>query len=117
MRIKTNTKECKIKPQQAMGRVMQRMSVRAKSVEAFESKELKNLVDYTLAHNYSSNALVVDMAKCLECSRCVRACRDLQGLGVWTSNDNAVYPITTTSALNLDQTNCISCGQVCYFLF
>ena len=51
------------------------------------------------------------MSKCLDCARCVRACRDFQGLGIWTCNDSAVYPISTSNSLNLDETSCVSCGQ------
>ena len=60
----------------------------------------------------ASTALQVDMTKCIECTRCVRVCRDVQGLGIWKFNEGAAVPITTSSNMPVSETMCISCGQV-----
>lgn len=60
----------------------------------------------------SSNSVVRDMNKCVLCSRCIRACSEIQGmniLGMLGRGENE--RVTTVGDLPLNQTACISCGQ------
>ena len=60
----------------------------------------------------SSPSIVRDPNKCILCGNCVRACNELQGIGVldfaFRGSEATVSP-----AFNklLSQTNCVSCGQ------
>jgi NADH-quinone oxidoreductase subunit G len=88
--------------------------VRSRQPETFEhAPELASLVRYTTesAYDDSSNALVLDLTKCVECARCVRVCKDVQGLGIWKLNEGAVVPISTSTGAPLSETLCVSCGQ------
>eukprot|EP01107_Rhizomastix_libera_P014305 TRINITY_DN4454_c0_g2_i1.p1 TRINITY_DN4454_c0_g2~~TRINITY_DN4454_c0_g2_i1.p1 ORF type:complete len:1274 (+),score=394.84 TRINITY_DN4454_c0_g2_i1:33-3854(+) len=114
MEIFTDTKDCKALSQQAMGRIIEKSTIRAqqsKAVDFQTNDEMKALMHYTMAQNYSSTSLVVDMSKCLGCYRCTRVCRDIQSISVWTANDNSVYPIMTSNGLDLSETDCVGCGQ------
>ena len=57
-------------------------------------------------------SIVRDPSKCIRCGRCVRACKDVQGISALTyayrSSD-----ITVTTAYNkpMEATDCILCGQ------
>eukprot|EP00162_Nutomonas_longa_P012144 comp20933_c0_seq2/m.43686 comp20933_c0_seq2/g.43686 ORF comp20933_c0_seq2/g.43686 comp20933_c0_seq2/m.43686 type:complete len:584 (-) comp20933_c0_seq2:65-1816(-) len=60
----------------------------------------------------SSNSLVRDMDKCVLCSRCIRACSEIQGmniLGMAGRGDRE--RVTTVDDLPISATACISCGQ------
>jgi len=49
-----------------------------------------------------------DPNKCITCTRCIRICRDVQGVGVYSFSDNVAAP---PFGLSLLDTNCESCGQ------
>ena len=116
MRITTETAECKAKAALAMSRIVSKIRTR-KPEDFVDSPDLDDVVQHTLgtAFEQSSTALQVDMTKCIECTRCVRVCRDVQGLGIWKFNEGAAVPITTSSGLPIDDTLCVSCGQVLAF--
>lgn len=112
MKIITNTQECQNRSSLAMSRIVSK--VRNRAPENFShAPELANLMEYSIQNAYddSSNAIMLDITKCIECNRCVRMCRDVQGLGIWKFNDGQVIPITTSSGLTVDETLCVSCGQ------
>lgn len=84
MRIRTATAECITRTQTAMSRIVNK--VRSRQPEAFShAPELARLVTYSqqTAFDDSSHAIQLDLNKCVECARCVRVCRDVQGLGIW----------------------------------
>ena len=60
----------------------------------------------------SSYAIVRDPNKCVLCGNCVRACSEIQGIGVLDfahrGTDAIVMPAFNR---NLSETNCVSCGQ------
>jgi NADP-reducing hydrogenase subunit HndD len=60
----------------------------------------------------SSNALVRDMNKCILCSRCIRACSDVQGMNIlgMVGRGNTEH-VSTVGEVPINQTPCISCGQ------
>ncbi len=49
-----------------------------------------------------------DPNKCITCTRCIRICRDVQGVGAYSFSDNVAAPPFGMSLLD---TNCESCGQ------
>lgn len=49
-----------------------------------------------------------DPNKCISCTLCIRVCRDVQGVGVYSLSDNVAVP---PFGLSLQDTNCESCGQ------
>lgn len=57
-------------------------------------------------------SIVRDPSKCIRCGRCIRACKDVQGIAALTyagrSND-----IVVTTAFNkpMEKTDCVLCGQ------
>lgn len=66
----------------------------------------------------SDNPLIDrEMERCIQCGRCVRACRDLRGVGIldYRKKDGEVY-IGTPDDLPLSQADCRFCGacvEVC----
>lgn len=74
----------------------------------------------------SSNCITYDPSLCIGCSRCVRACDQLQGMKVLevpmpTANPPVVglaqAPpcMTTRAGRPLNETDCVSCGQCAVF--
>jgi len=62
--------------------------------------------------DFSSPSLVRDPNKCILCGNCVRACNELQGIGVLgfthRGTDTVVSPAFNRP---LSETNCVGCGQ------
>lgn len=128
IRITTDTPECKTRVSVAMNRIVNKIrfisfvdvalpnTISARTVEDYsEVPELGNVMQHIRMYDQST-AISVDMTKCMECTRCVRMCRDVQGLGIWKFNDGAAVPITTSTNQKISETTCISCGQVCGLL-
>ena len=60
----------------------------------------------------SSYAIVRDPNKCILCGNCVRVCNEIQGVGVLGfAHRGTDAMVTPAFNRNLDQTNCVSCGQ------
>lgn len=60
----------------------------------------------------SSAALVRDMDKCVQCGRCVRACEEFQGIGVFSFfGRGGRKTVSTYLDKPMGEVNCISCGQ------
>lgn len=60
----------------------------------------------------SSPAIVRDMSKCIRCFRCVKMCRDIQGIDVLVITEKGLETeIGVRDHLPLDQSDCVSCGQ------
>ena len=64
------------------------------------------------AIDFSSPSIVRDPNKCIQCGNCVRACEELQGIGVLGFANRGTEAIATT-AFNkpIAETNCVNCGQ------
>jgi len=62
--------------------------------------------------DFTSNAIVRDPNKCVLCGNCVRACSEIQGLGVLGFINRGVETVVGP-AFNrpLGETNCVGCGQ------
>ncbi|KAJ6239142.1 iron hydrogenase [Anaeramoeba flamelloides] len=61
-------------------------------------------------------AIQVDHTKCIDCTRCVNVCSNLQGMNVYSTISSTVFSESLMPALNtkgkfLSDTMCISCGQ------
>jgi len=62
--------------------------------------------------DYSSPAVVRDMSKCIRCFRCVKVCRDIQGIDALVITEKGLETeISVRDNLPLNQSDCISCGQ------
>ena len=62
--------------------------------------------------NNTNPSLVRDPSKCIKCGRCIRACKDVQGieaLGFSGRSDHLI--VTTPYNLSMEKTDCILCGQ------
>jgi len=90
-----------------------------------EIEELANYITQQTTDT-SSNSITFDPSLCIGCSRCVRACDQLQGMKILeaplpTSNPPMVglaHPppcMTTRAGRPLSETECISCGQCTVF--
>lgn len=90
--------------------------------------EIEDLAEWVEGHTIdtSSNSITFDPSLCIGCSRCVRACDQLQGMKILdvplpSSKVNAsgvaqAPPCMTTRAGRpLKDTDCISCGQCTIF--
>jgi predicted molibdopterin-dependent oxidoreductase YjgC len=87
--------------------------------------EIEDLADWMESQTMdeSSNCIVYDPSLCVACGRCIRACDSVQGMKVLTSplpsskvNSSGLAQappcMTTRSGRPLNETDCISCGQV-----
>ena len=62
--------------------------------------------------DFSSPAIVRDPNKCILCGCCVRACSEIQGIGVLDFAHRGTDAIVTTAFdRKMAMTNCVSCGQ------
>ena len=62
--------------------------------------------------DFSSPAIVRDPNKCILCGCCVRACSELQGIGVLAfAHRGTDAAVTTAFDRKMAMTNCVSCGQ------
>lgn len=90
--------------------------------------EIEDLGSWLCKENIdnSSNCITFDPSLCIGCSRCVRACDEIQGMKVLevpmsTANQSTVgipsLPpcMTTRAGRPLRETDCISCGQCTVF--
>lgn len=57
-------------------------------------------------------SLVRDPSKCIKCGRCIRACKDVQGIEALTFANRSDHLIVTTPYnLSMEKTDCTLCGQ------
>ena len=62
--------------------------------------------------DYSSPSIVRDPNKCVLCGNCVRACEEIQGLGVLGfTHRGSEANVAPAFERPLSETNCVSCGQ------
>eukprot|EP01105_Mastigella_eilhardi_P001514 TRINITY_DN11815_c0_g1_i1.p1 TRINITY_DN11815_c0_g1~~TRINITY_DN11815_c0_g1_i1.p1 ORF type:complete len:1178 (-),score=254.25 TRINITY_DN11815_c0_g1_i1:998-4531(-) len=72
---------------------------------------LMDLADEGLVDD-SARALVSDQSQCIGCTRCVRACSQVQGMNILALNKDPSGPrVVTVQGVSLSQTDCIECGQ------
>lgn len=64
------------------------------------------------ARTNDNPALIRDASKCVKCGRCIRACKDTQGIeALHFAQRSAEICATTAYGLPLMQTDCVLCGQ------
>lgn len=62
--------------------------------------------------DFSSPSIVRDPNKCIQCGNCVRACEELQGIGVLGFAHRGTEAIATTAFDKpIAETDCVNCGQ------
>jgi formate dehydrogenase major subunit len=54
--------------------------------------------------------IAVDMARCIDCYRCVRICAELQGQFVWHLRERGVETRITADGPSLRDSSCVGCG-------
>ena len=54
--------------------------------------------------------IAVDMARCIDCYRCVRICDELQGQSVWHIRGRGLDTRIRPDGPNLRESSCVSCG-------
>lgn len=57
-------------------------------------------------------SIVRDLSKCVKCGRCVKVCKEVQGISALTySNRSSNFMVTTAYNKPLEDTDCTFCGQ------
>lgn len=60
----------------------------------------------------SSPAMYRDKNKCIACGRCIRVCKEVQKIGLYSFvRKNGDRYVDTKDGINLSETACINCGQ------
>eukprot|EP00771_Trimastix_marina_P003840 gnl/Trimastix_PCT/547.p1 GENE.gnl/Trimastix_PCT/547~~gnl/Trimastix_PCT/547.p1 ORF type:complete len:1171 (-),score=510.50 gnl/Trimastix_PCT/547:436-3882(-) len=111
MRINTTGPNVTKHSLSALNAIMDR--VKARQGHQFPGKEMQNLMQWAqnASRDTSSPSVIRDMSLCVECGRCARACKQLQGIGVLKLTSDNLCPIKTENDIPLIETDCISCGQ------
>jgi formate dehydrogenase major subunit len=60
--------------------------------------------------DHSHPYIAVDMARCIDCYRCVRICDELQGQSVWHIRQRGIDTRIVPDAASLGESTCVSCG-------
>ncbi|KAJ6252159.1 hypothetical protein M0813_14307 [Anaeramoeba flamelloides] len=75
-------------------------------------KKSINFIDKT-------DSIQLDFSKCVDCGRCVQACKEIMGLNVFNMKIESPYlngcSLETNNNNCLSETNCIDCGQCTLF--
>ncbi|KAJ4462081.1 iron hydrogenase [Paratrimastix pyriformis] len=118
MRIRTDSMPVKARASAAISRLINRIRSRnAIDVAPQASRDFADLMHWasTSGNDHTSHSIQINPKDCVECSRCTRACRDLQGIGVLKLTDSNLAPIQSTEAAGLASSSCISCGQCTFY--
>ena len=60
----------------------------------------------------TNSAIVRDPSKCIRCGRCIRACKDVQGIAALTyAHRSSDITVTTAYDKPMERTDCVLCGQ------
>jgi formate dehydrogenase major subunit len=95
----------------------------ADAVERFPDKTFHRLLhEFGLAHELpvrvphpdfedrSHPYIAVDMARCIDCYKCVRICDELQGQFVWHIRNRGLETAIRPDGPSLTDSSCVSCG-------
>jgi NADH-quinone oxidoreductase subunit G len=72
---------------------------------------MENLIVRMSEPDQMSNAISREMDKCIGCTRCIRACSEMQGIGALESNPDGSPMVRPTGGVDLTETDCVGCGQ------
>lgn len=109
LNISTNSPQVKAESNAAMRKLFAMQGTDPRRANLELNKLVNNSYDTT-------NALTRDMSLCVDCTRCVRACTELQGMDILEVNTGSYGPPIIANGNNdLDHTACISCGQCSVF--
>ncbi|WP_019554879.1 NADH-dependent [FeFe] hydrogenase, group A6 [Propionispira raffinosivorans] len=75
------------------------------------NSNLPDVTEHLPIHN-TNPSIIRDPAKCVKCGRCIKACKEVQGISALTYAGRS-DKITVTTAYNkpMEETDCILCGQ------
>jgi len=75
------------------------------------TSHLPDVSDHLPVQN-TNPSIVHDPSKCIKCGRCIRACKDIQGISALTyAGRSDTIRVTTAYNKPMEQTDCILCGQ------
>lgn len=118
MRILTNTAEVKARCSAALTRIFNRVHSReAPDWVDTASAEFQRLMAFQekSSADHSSETVQIDPQACVECSRCARACKELQGIAALEMSDSVMAPVVGAGRKPMVDTDCIGCGQCTAF--
>lgn len=56
--------------------------------------------------------IIRDNDKCIKCTRCIKVCESVQGLGIWDLTNRATHTaVGTRGRAPIGKTDCVACGQ------
>ena len=130
MVVKTNTEEIRSIRKTALELLLANHRVECPTCEKNGNCELMDLskkLNVTENNYYKSNqepkidessySLVRDSSKCILCGQCVRACSEIQGIGVldfaFRGSKSMVLPAFGKNLLDVECVNCGNCAKVC----
>jgi formate dehydrogenase beta subunit len=130
MKVRTKSVKLAAARRQAMEKILEGHPVDCGTCIKYLNCELQSLKQYISEEEYkpkgparlfavdNSNPLfTIDANKCVMCTRCVRACKELRGVGILVEKTkNGDRYIGTTEGKSLAESNCRFCGacaEVC----
>ncbi|KAL0234259.1 hypothetical protein PCE1_001296 [Barthelona sp. PCE] len=117
MNIQTNTPKVRRAAAAALHKIQSSQRHAAESVNTANSEFERVLLNQDLSCVDHNDAIQIDSAKCINCSRCVRSCSAIQNLGIlkMTEIQDNIGPRSVVTVNNpdlyLSESSCIACGQ------
>ncbi|MCK8824641.1 NADH-dependent [FeFe] hydrogenase, group A6 [Fuchsiella alkaliacetigena] len=86
--------------------------------EQIDMQEMRlDAIERNYVDDSSSHSIVRKPNKCIACTRCIRKCEEVQGVGIFTKANRGPETVITTfkdrGMGNVDCTNCGQCIQAC----
>jgi NADH-quinone oxidoreductase subunit G len=82
------------------------------SQKRIDERNLVSENDLNKFSTFGSHAIYLDREKCIKCTRCIRACSEIQGMNILgTTNDGSGNITCNVAGESFDLTDCIGCGQ------
>jgi formate dehydrogenase beta subunit len=129
MKVRTKSDRLKAAQRQAMEKILEGHPVDCGTCIKYLNCELQSLKQYISEEEYkpkgparlfavdNSNPLfTIDANKCVMCTRCVRACKELRGVGILVEKTKDRDKYIGTEEKSLAESNCRFCGacaEVC----
>lgn len=75
------------------------------------NSNLPDVTEHLPIHN-TNPSIIRDPAKCVKCGRCIKACKEVQGISALTyAGRSDKIAVTTAYNKPMEETDCILCGQ------
>jgi NADH-quinone oxidoreductase subunit G len=109
MKINTETPAVIQKRAKAMRKIARTTDPKA----YVDGKEFLTTIDKTYSADADRQTASIQFAPlCVGCTRCVRACSDLQGMNILEMDPDTQFPgVMAVGGADISDTECISCGQ------